>query len=52
MKLLLMADRFESLSVLEDNGRLTGIFIRPDIYASYLSRKVVQEIQPVDRPRR
>jgi HTH-type transcriptional regulator, sugar sensing transcriptional regulator len=52
MKLLLMADRHESLSVLEDNGRLTGIFICPDIYASYLSRKVVQEIQPVDRPLR
>jgi sugar-specific transcriptional regulator TrmB len=52
MKLLLMADRRESLSVLEDNGRLTGIFICPDIYASYLSRKIVQEIQPVERPRR
>jgi HTH-type transcriptional regulator, sugar sensing transcriptional regulator len=52
MKLLLMVDRRESLSVLEDNGRLTGIFICPDIYASYLSRKIVQEIQPVDRPRR
>jgi HTH-type transcriptional regulator, sugar sensing transcriptional regulator len=49
MKLLLMADRRESLSVLEDNGRLTGIFICPDIYASYLSRKVLQEIQPVGK---
>jgi len=52
MRLLLMADRRESLSILEDNGRLTGIFICPDIYASYLSRKVVQEIQTVDRSRR
>jgi sugar-specific transcriptional regulator TrmB len=52
MKLLLMADRGESLSVMEENGRLTGIFICPDIYASYLSRKIVQEIQPVDRSRR
>ncbi|ACL17883.1 TrmB family transcriptional regulator [Methanosphaerula palustris] len=52
MQLLLMADRRESLSILEDNGRLTGIFICPDIYASYLSRKIVQEIQPVDRSRR
>ncbi len=49
LKLLLMADRRESLSVLEDNGRMTGIFICPDIYASYLSRKVVQEIQPVEK---
>ncbi|HWQ65564.1 MAG TPA: helix-turn-helix domain-containing protein [Methanospirillum sp.] len=49
MKLLLMADRRESLSILEDNGRLTGIFICPDIYASYLTRKIVQEIQPLDR---
>jgi hypothetical protein len=37
MKLLLMADRRESLSLMEENGRLTGIFICPDIYASYLS---------------
>jgi len=51
LKLLLIADRRESLSVMEENGRLTGIFISPDIYAGYLSRKFVQEIQPVDRPR-
>lgn len=51
IKLLLMADRRESLSVLEDNRILTGIFICPDIYASYLSRKVIQEIQPVGRSR-
>lgn len=49
MQLLLMADRRESLSILEENGTLTGIFICPDIYASYLSRKIVREIQPVDR---
>lgn len=49
MKLLLMADRRESLSVLEENGRLTGIFICPDIYAGYLSRKIVQEIKPVEK---
>lgn len=49
MRLLLLADRRESLSVLEDNGRLTGIFICPDIYAGYLSRKIVQEIQPVEK---
>ncbi|HDS63363.1 MAG TPA: TrmB family transcriptional regulator [Methanofollis liminatans] len=52
MKLLLMADRRESLSVMEENGRLAGIFIYPDIYAGYLSRKIVQEIQPVERVRR
>ncbi len=52
MKLLLMADRRESLSIMEDNGRLTGIFICPDIYASYLSRKIVQEIQPVGKSRK
>jgi len=51
MKLLLLADRAESLSVMEDTGRLTGIFISPDIYAGYLSRKIIQDIQPVDRPR-
>lgn len=48
MKLLLMADRRESLSVMEENGKSMGIFICPDIYASYLSRKIMQEIQPVD----
>jgi sugar-specific transcriptional regulator TrmB len=47
MKLLLVADRHESLSVMEENGRLTGIFICPDIYACYLSRKIIQEIEPV-----
>lgn len=52
MKLLLMADRRESLSVMEENGRLAGFFIYPDMYAGYLSRKIIQEIQPVDRPRR
>jgi HTH-type transcriptional regulator, sugar sensing transcriptional regulator len=52
MKLLLMADRRESLSVMEDKGIVTGIFICPDIYASYLSRKVVEEIRPVERSRR
>ncbi len=51
MKLVLIADRRESLSVMEENGRVTGIFICPDMYASYLSRKIVQEIQPVDRTR-
>ena len=49
MKLLLIADRHESLSILEDNGQVTGIFICPDIYASYMSRKIVQEIQLANR---
>lgn len=52
MKLLLMADRRESLSITEENGRVTGVFICPDIYASYLSRKIVQEIRPVERSHR
>ncbi|MDD3136277.1 MAG: hypothetical protein PHF57_11830, partial [Methanoregula sp.] len=51
MRLVLIADRRESLSVMEENGRVTGIFICPDMYAGYLSRKIVQEIQPVDRLR-
>ncbi|MFA4860047.1 TrmB family transcriptional regulator [Methanoregula sp.] len=49
MKLLLLADRVESLSILEENGKRTGIFIYPDMYAGYLSRKIVQEIVPVER---
>ena len=52
LQVLLLADRRESLSVLEDNGRVTGIFTCPDICAGYLSRKIVQEIEPVERPRR
>lgn len=51
MKLLLLADRCESLSILEERGKLTGIFISPDIYAGYLSRKVIQEIRPVAKSR-
>jgi HTH-type transcriptional regulator, sugar sensing transcriptional regulator len=49
MKLLLLSDRRESLSVMEENGKLTAIFISPDIFAGYLSRKFVQEIQLVDK---
>jgi len=52
MKLLLLADRRESLSVMEENGKLTAIFISPDIFAGYLSRKFVQEIEPVERSRK
>jgi len=49
MKVLLMADRRESLSIMEEDGRLTGVLLCPDIYAGYLSRKIVEEISPVDR---
>jgi HTH-type transcriptional regulator, sugar sensing transcriptional regulator len=52
MKLLLMADRRESVSIMEDNGNETGIFICPDIYASYLSRKILLEIEQIDRVRK
>ena len=52
MKLFLMADRVESLSILEENEKLMGIFIYPDMYAGYLSRKIVQEIVPVERARK
>ncbi|WP_292370297.1 TrmB family transcriptional regulator [Methanoregula sp. UBA64] len=52
VKLVLMADRTESLSILEESGRVTGIFICPDMYAGYLSRKFVQEIVPVKKPRK
>jgi hypothetical protein len=38
--------------VMEENGKLTGIFICPDIDAGDLSQKIVQEIQPVERLRR
>ncbi len=51
IKLLLIADRHESLSILEEDGQTTGIFICPDIFAAYLSRKMVQEIRPVKRSR-
>jgi len=52
MKLSLMADRRESLSVLEENDRVTGILICPDIYAGYLSRKVIAEIELVAQCRK
>lgn len=51
MKLLLLADRHESLSILDDNGMVTGIFICPDIFAGYLSRKIIEEVKPVEIPR-
>ncbi len=52
MRLLLLADRRESLSIMEEGGRVTGVFTFPDIYAGYLSRKIVQEIEPVERQRK
>lgn len=35
----------------EDNGTVTGIVTCSDSYAGYLSRKIVREIEPVERPR-
>ncbi len=52
LKFFMMADRSESLSILEENGKLMGIYIYPDLYAGYMSRKVLQEIQPAGRPRK
>ena len=49
VRLLLIADGRESLSILENNGIVTGIFIYPDVNAGYLSRKIIQEIQQVER---
>jgi hypothetical protein len=47
IKVLFIPDRRESLSVIEDRGTVTGTIICPDIFAGYLSRKTLQEIQPV-----
>jgi sugar-specific transcriptional regulator TrmB len=49
MKLSLIADRRESLFTTEEDGKPTGLFICPDIYASYLSKKIIHEIRPVGR---
>jgi sugar-specific transcriptional regulator TrmB len=49
MKLSVIADRRELLFVAEEDQKPSGIFICPDIYASYLARKIIQEIRPVDR---
>lgn len=49
LKVLLIADRRESLPVVEDNGTLKGIFTCPDLDAGYLLRKIVQENQPVQK---
>lgn len=51
LKLLVIADRCESLFITKENGSQTGIFICPDIYAGYLSKKIIQEIRPVSRSR-
>lgn len=51
LRILLLADRQESLSVLEENGRLIGIVTSPDMYAEYLSLKIVREIQPAENAR-
>ena len=52
LKLAVIADRRESLFITEENANMTGIFICPDIYAGYLSRKIIDEIRPVGRSRK
>jgi HTH-type transcriptional regulator, sugar sensing transcriptional regulator len=47
MKLFLIADRRETLLIEEENGKLMGIIISPDIFVGYISRKIIQEIRPV-----
>jgi len=51
MKLFLLADRRESLSVMEENGRVTGVCVSPDIYAGFIARKIIREIRPVKQGR-
>ncbi len=50
MKLFLIADRRETLSIEEENGKLIGVIISPDIFAGYISRKIIREIRPVKVP--
>ena len=52
LRMLLLADRQESLSVLEEDGRLIGIVTSPDMYAEYLSLKIIREIQPAEKVRK
>ncbi len=39
----------ESCSLLNENGTVSGIRIIPDIYAGYLSRKIIHKIRPSDQ---
>lgn len=52
MKMFIIADRRESLSVMEEKNQQTGILISPDIYAEYLSKKIIHEIKPRGKPRK
>jgi Predicted transcriptional regulators len=47
MKLFLMVDRRESLTIMEENEKRVGLLFSPDIFAGYMSRKIIQEIQQI-----
>lgn len=47
MKLFLIVDRRESLLIMEENKNVIGLLFTPDIFAGYMSRKIIQEIQPM-----
>jgi len=47
MKVFLMADRCESLVIMEENEKMIGVLFSPDIFAGYMSRKILSEISPI-----
>ena len=47
MKLAIYSDRQDSLSVVEENGVLEGVFLSNDLFSGYLYHCILQEIQPV-----
>lgn len=46
-KIAIYADRQDSLSVVEENGMLEGVFLSNDLFSGYLYHCILNEIQPV-----
>ncbi len=46
-KIAIYADRQDSLSVVEENGMLEGVFLSNDLFSGYLYHCILNEIRPI-----
>lgn len=52
MKFFLILDRRDSLTIMDENGKLTGFLLSTDLFSGYLAQKIMQEIKPIKRSRK
>ena len=46
-KIAIYAEREDSLSVVDENGSLEGVFLSNDFFSGYLCHCILTEIQPI-----